>query len=190
MSETDAAGGPRRRLGAPSDPFGARLYAISEGLAVLGGLILVVVTAFTVISVAGRTGFDTPVLGDQEIVELGCAAAIFAFMPNCQMRAANVIVDFFTAPLPLAVRDALDATMNAVFSLCIIVVTWRLALGGIGKFESQEETMFLRLELWWGYVIAFVACALWSAACLYSVVRSLRFMVQARRAARGRGDAS
>ena len=186
MTEPEAAGGPRRRLDAPrNDPFGARLFAVSEAFAVLGGLSLVVVTIFTVVSVVGRTGFDTPVLGDQEIVELGCAIAIFTFMPYCQMRATNVIVDFFTARLPLAARDALDAIMNAIFSACILIVTWRLAIGGWGTYESAEETMFLRLQLWWGYAFALLACVLWSAACIYSMVRSLRFMEMARRRARG-----
>lgn len=184
MAEGGAKGGSRQRVGAPrGDPFGARLFALSEGLAVLGGLSLVVVTVFTVLSVVGRTAFDMPILGDQEIVELGCAIAIFAFMPYCQMRAANVIVDFFTARLSQATRDALDSVMNAIFSACILVVTWRLAIGGIGAFDGADASMFLRIPLWWGYAFAFVACILWSLACLYSLRRSLRHMRAAGRTA-------
>ncbi len=177
MAETAAEGVPRRRVGAPrGDPFGARLFALSEGLAVLGGISLLVITVFTVLSVVGRTGFDMPILGDQEIVEIGCAIAIFAFMPYCQMRSANVIVDFFTARLSLSTRDCLDAVMNAIFSACILVVTWRLAVGGIGTFNSADNSMFLRIPYWWGYSFAFVACVFWSLACLYSVLRSIRHM--------------
>jgi TRAP-type C4-dicarboxylate transport system permease small subunit len=182
MAETAAEGAPRRRVGAPrGDPFGARLFALSEGLAVLGGISLLVVTVFTVLSVVGRTGFDAPILGDQEIVELGCAIAIFAFMPYCQMRAANVIVDFFTARLSLSARDCLDAVMNATFSACIPVVTWRLAVGGIATFNAGDASMFLRIPLWWGYSFAFVACVLWSLACLYSVLRCIRHLRNAAR---------
>ncbi len=182
MAETEAEGVPRRRVGAPrGDPFGARLFARSEGLAVLGGRALLDITVFTVLSVVGRTGFDAPILGDQEIVELGCAIAIFAFMPYCQMRAANVIVDFFTARLSLSARDCLDAVMNATFSTCILVVTWRLAVGGIATFNAGDASMFLRIPLWWGYSFAFVACVFWSLACLYSVLRSIRHMRDAAR---------
>ncbi len=182
MAETDAEGGPRQRVGAPrGDPFGARLFALSESLAVLGGISLVVITVFTVLSVVGRTALDMPILGDQEIVELGCAIAIFAFMPYCQMRAANVIVDFFTARLSPSARDCLDALMNAIFSACILIVTWRLAVGGIGTFNSSDASMFLRIPLWWGYSFAFVACVLWTLACLYSVRRSIRHMRRAGR---------
>ena len=178
----EAEGGPRQRVGAPrGDPFGERLFALSESLAVLGGISLLFVTVFTVLSVVGRTGFDAPILGDQEIVELGCAIAIFAFMPYCQMRAANVIVDFFTARLSPSTRDCLDAVMNAIFSACILLVTWRLAVGGIGTFNSSGNSMFLRIPYWWGYAFAFMACVLWALACLYSVLRSVRHMRNAGR---------
>ncbi len=180
MAETTAGDGARQRLGAPrGDPFGARLFAISEGFAVLGGISLLAITVFTVLSVIGRTGFDLPILGDQEIVELGCAIAIFSFMPYCQMRAANVIVDFFTARLPQVARDGLDALMNAAFSVCILIVTWRLAIGGIGAFNGGDASMFLRIPQWWGYSFAFLACIAWTLACFYSVLRSLRFMRRA-----------
>lgn len=162
----DGAGSPR------PGSFAAFLYSACEVLAVFGGIVLLVVTAFTVISVVGRTGFDSPVLGDQEIVEIGCAVALFSFMPYCQMRAANVVVEFFTAKFPAPARAALDAIMNAVFSVCIVIVTWRLGVGGIAAFEGGDTTMFLRMSQWWGYLAAFVACIAWSLACLYSVFRS------------------
>lgn len=175
MTESEGEGAAHRRLGRPpSDPFGARLFAVCEGLAVLGGISLLIVTVFTVVSVVGRTALDMPVLGDQEIVEIGCAFAIFSFMPYCQMRAANVIVDFFTARLRLRHRDLIDALMNTVFSACVLLITWRLAVGGIGAFKAGDNSMFLRIPQWWGYSVAFVACILWSLACCYSAWRSLR----------------
>lgn len=168
-------GAAHRRLGVPSpDPFGAKLFAISEGLAVLGGIALLIVTAFTVVSVVGRTAFAAPVLGDQEIVEIGCAFSIFAFMPYGQMRAANVIVDFFTGWLSLRHRDMIDALMNAIFSACVLLITWRLAVGGIGLYKSGDTSMFLRIPQWWGYSVTFFACVLWTVVCCYSAWRSLR----------------
>ena len=188
MAEPEAEGGPRKRVGPPrDDPFGARLFAVSEGLAVLGGISLLIITVFTVLSVVGRTGFDLPILGDQEVVELGCAIAIFAFMPYCQMRAANVIVDFFTVPLNQATRDFLDALMNVAFSVCIALITWRLAVGAIGVFNSGDASMFLRIPLWWGYSFALLGSVLWTLACFYSVLRSVRFMRLAMRASSGTG---
>ena len=186
MAKTESGSGARQRLAAPRDDrIGAALFAFSEALAVFGGIVLIVMTAFTVVSVVGRTGFDLPVLGDQEIVELGCAIAIFSFMPYCQMRAANVIVDFFTASLSQTARDGLDATMNAIFSVCILIVTWRLAVGGIATYHASDASMFLRIPHWWGYALAFIGCIAWSLACLYSMLRSIGHMRESRRAGGG-----
>ena len=186
MAKTESGSGARQRLAAPRDDrFGAALFAFSEALAVFGGIVLIVMTGFTVVSVVGRTGFDFPVLGDQEIVELGCAIAIFSFMPYCQMRAANVIVDFFTAKLSQTARDGLDATMNAIFSVCILIVTWRLAVGGIATYHASDASMFLRIPHWWGYALAFIGCIAWSLACLYSMLRSIGHMRESRRAGGG-----
>ena len=173
MSISEKQIGSGRREASHSGPFGAWLFVVCEALAVFGGIALLVVTAFTVVSVVGRTAFDSPVLGDQEIVEIGVAIALFSFMPYCQMRAANVIVGFFTAGLSLPARAFLDALMNSIFSACIVIVTWRLAVGGLGAFKAGDASMFLRLPQWWGYGAAFVACLFWTLACLYSVVRSV-----------------
>lgn len=174
MSETPPEG--KRSITLPSGPFGKWLFGICEALAVFGGIVLLIVTAFTVVSVVGRTAFDSPVLGDQEIVEIGVAIALFSFMPYCQMRAANVIVGFFTARVSAAGQGFLDTVMNTIFSVCIVIVTWRLAVGGVGAFRAEDASMFLRLPQWWGYAAAFIACIFWSLACMYSVFRSLREM--------------
>ena len=42
MANGDGLGAPR------GDPFGAKLFALSEGLAVLGGISLLAITIFTV----------------------------------------------------------------------------------------------------------------------------------------------
>ena len=86
---------------------------------VLRFVILVVVTILTIVSVVGRTGFDVPILGDSEIVEVGVAYSVFSFLAYCQMRGANVIVDFFTARAPAVVRNGLDAVSNAVFAVVV-----------------------------------------------------------------------
>ena len=63
-------------------------------------------------------------------------------------------------------------------------ITWRLAVGGLGAFNSGDASMFLQLPQWWGYAAAFVACLFWTLACLYSVLRSVGDM---RGAANGEG---
>jgi TRAP-type C4-dicarboxylate transport system permease small subunit len=155
-------------------PAGRALMRLSETLALLGGIILVVVTILTIVSVVGRTGFDVPILGDSEIVEVGVAYSVFSFLAYCQMRGANVIVDFFTARAPAVVRNGLDAVSNAVFAVVVCILTWRLAIGGVETYERADFSMFLNIPIWCGYLGAFVSCLVWAAACLYTAAHRLR----------------
>lgn len=157
----------------PLRPLGRFLLRLSEALALAGGLVLLVVTALTVFSVIGRTALNLPLLGDSEIVEIGVAFSVFSFLAYCQMRGANVVVDFFTKPLPLKARNGIDAISNLVFALVVILLTWRLALGGIGAYFNDDTSMFLLIPKWWGYLAAFASCLVWGAACLYTAVAPL-----------------
>ena len=82
---------------------------LSRLLALGGGAVLLVLTVLTCLSIAGRElasqGFDAvgQIAGDFEMMELGMAVAIFAFLPWTQYTAAHARVDLF-APL---VRAAL-----------------------------------------------------------------------------------
>ncbi len=157
----------------PAGPFGRGLMRVCEALALAGGLVLMVVTALTVFSVVGRTLFDAPLLGDSEVVEIGVAFSIFSFLAYCQMRDANVVIDFFTARAPVLVRDGLDVFAKVLFTAVVCLLGWRLALGGIDAYGHNDFSMFLRIPTWWGYLGAFVSCVVWAVACLYMAGRGL-----------------
>ena len=84
---------------------------------------------------------------------------MFAFLPYCQLRGANVIVDFFTRPLPERARDWLDAVMGIAFTGVAAVLAWRLLEGGLTAYERSKRSMFLQLPEWWGYAIGVAAMA-------------------------------
>jgi TRAP-type C4-dicarboxylate transport system permease small subunit len=173
---TDATTEPRAYGAPPRQPAAVirrPLQIISESLAVLGGLALTFVTLFTTLSVIGRTAFDAPILGDQEIVEFGCSFAIFAFMPYCQMRGSNIVADIFTQPLPPRWRDAIDAVMNTIFAAVVLLIAWRLMIGGLIAHDRADNSMFLRIPLWFGYFAASLFAVVWSAVCLYTAYASI-----------------
>lgn len=134
-------------------------------LGLVGGAALLGVMATMMITVVGNA-FGAPLLGDSEIVELLGGIAVFAFLPYCQLRGANVFVDFFTKPLPDRAKAWLDAAMNLVFAAVAVILTWRLVEGGIGVYERDKRSMFLQLPDWWAYGVGAVAMLLWIATCL------------------------
>ena len=154
------------------------LLRVCEAWGLVGGIALLGCMATMVITVAGAA-FDRPLLGDSEIVELLGGIGVFAFLPYCQLRGANVFVDFFTKPLSERWKSGLDAAMNVVFAAVALVLTWRLIEGGLGAYERSKRSMFLQLPDWWGYAVGAVSMLLWIIVCLFVAWESMR---QARKA--------
>ena len=152
--------------------FGRALYRVSVIVAAAGGLSLLGIMVLTVASVIGRELFDSPVPGDFELVEIGCAIAVFAFLPYCQLVRGNVVVDLFTESASLRTRAALELVGNLMFTVFAAVLTWRLVLGGIDLRNYHEETMVLRVPLWWSFVPGVLALALLTVVCAYTAWRS------------------
>lgn len=170
--------------GRPDDPVGRILYRICETVAVFGGAVLVLLTGLTVISIIGRQiagigwlrgippfSWAGPVTGDFELVKLGCAVAVFAFLPYCQMAGGNVLVDFFTLKAGPRLKALLAAIGDALFTAIAATLTWRMVLGAEDLQRYRETTMVLRVPVWWGYVPAIAAMALLTVVCAYTTLR-------------------
>ena len=108
------------------------LTLLASSFAVFGGLVLTGLILMTVVSIVGRSLFKTPIPGDFELVEIGCAVAVFSFLPHCQLSQGNVVVDFFTARARPHTKALLDTVGNLLYTGIAALLTWRLALGGLG----------------------------------------------------------
>ena len=78
----------------PTSPAMRRLEQCCDASAAVGALVLIAVALMTTVSVVGRAFFSHPILGDVELVQLGCAVVVTSFLPYTQFRRANIIVDF------------------------------------------------------------------------------------------------
>ena len=61
--------------------FGRLLHILCDVCAGVGGLVLVGMALLTVVSVIGRAFFNSPILGDVELVQLGTAVCVALFLP-------------------------------------------------------------------------------------------------------------
>jgi TRAP-type C4-dicarboxylate transport system permease small subunit len=135
---------------------GHGLKAVAEALALAGGMLMLVVAGLVTASVLMRWLLGDGISGDFELVQIATALGAFAFLPLCQARRGNVIVDTFTAKLPRPARNRLDALWDLTYAALIAILSWRLAVGALDAFASQTTSMVLGIPQ--GYAIA--ACAL------------------------------
>ncbi|AKH20118.1 TRAP transporter small permease [Sedimenticola thiotaurini] len=152
-------------------PLERVVYGLSNLFATAGGLVLLGLALMTVASIIGRYLFSLPVPGDFELVEVGCAIAVFAFLPYCQLHSGNVVVDFFTLRARDRTRSRMDAVSSLIYGLIAGLLTWRLALGGYDMYQYGEQTMILGLSRWWGFIPIVASLALLTLVCLYTGVR-------------------
>ena len=147
----------------------AAIEWLARALAILGGLVLVLITLLTVVSITGRSMVDWglgPIPGDFELVEALTAFAVFAFLPWCQLTRSHATVDVFTSFFPDGVNRVIDLVTEMLMSLIIILIAWRLWHGTLDKINYHETTFILQFPVWWGYASAL-------AAALVAVVVSL-----------------
>lgn len=133
---------------------------LARGLAILGGVVLVVVTVLTVISITGRAliafGFG-PIPGDYELVEAGVGFAVFSFLPWCQLNRGHASVDILTNLFPPRVNRAIDVISEVLMTLVIMLIAWRLYHGMLDKLSYNETTFILQFPLWWAYAASLAA---------------------------------
>jgi TRAP-type C4-dicarboxylate transport system permease small subunit len=159
---------------APADPVGVVLFGLCRALALAGGLVLIAMTLMSLVSIVGRAVFAHPLPGDYELVQLGCAVSVAAFLPFCQMRGGHVLVDFFTANARFAVRAALDALGAVLLGIAATVITWRLAVGASSLQEANDQTTILAIPTWWAVALMVPSFALLAAAGFYTAWRHWR----------------
>ena len=156
---------------APPPPQDHGAVRIARVLALLGGFLLVGLAGLITASVLMRWLGGQGVNGDFELVQMGLAMAVFAFLPLCQAYRGNVTVDTFTARLPAAAQAALDLLWDLVYAAFAAFIAWRLAIGAAEALASRTTSMVLGLPI--HYAIA--ACAAMAAfLALIAVLTAVR----------------
>jgi TRAP-type C4-dicarboxylate transport system permease small subunit len=174
---------PRVDAGDPEGPLGQFLERLCSGVAMFGGIVLLFIMLVSSVSVIGRNipqllnliGFKfspMSIPGDIEIVQLGCAVAIFAFLPYCQIKRSNVFVDFFTGWMSPRYKGVFDVAANLLFLAITLTIAVQLYHGTVDKFTTRDTTMVLRIPEAWPYAAGLVLSWLLVIVTAYTVLRS------------------
>lgn len=158
---------------APRDAVGRALFDLSRWFALAGGTVLLVITSMSVFSVFSRWLTGKPILGDFELVQMGCAVAVAAFLPYCQMRRGHVLVDFFTTGLSPRTRAVLDGLGALLLAACAALLAWRMGLGTVSLKDSGESSMLLGVPIWYAYLLMVPSFVLLAAAGLHCAFKDL-----------------
>jgi TRAP-type C4-dicarboxylate transport system permease small subunit len=124
------------------------LEQLAKLCSILSGALLTFITLMTCYSLIGRNTTGTTISGDFELTGVATGAAIALFMPWCQFKKANIIVDFFTAKASQHTVAQLDRLGALFMATAFALLTWRTSLGGMNAWVSQSGSMMLGFPEW------------------------------------------
>lgn len=124
------------------------LELLAKACAIAAGVLLTVITLMTCVSLIGRNTAGWTIVGDFELSGFAAGAAIALFLPWCQWRRGNIMVDFFTAKASDATNARLERAGALLLAACMALLTWRTAIGGLSAWKSQASSMMLGLPEW------------------------------------------
>lgn len=157
-----------------SDGESSAFDRITRIVALCGGALVFALGALVTASVIARWFSGMPVPGDFEIVQMGAALAVFAFLPFCQMSRGNIIVDAFTTRLSDRARARVDAFWDVVYAVMMGLIGCAMWPGVGDAWRSGEETMVARLPLWPALAISTALVVLLAAVALVTASRLTR----------------
>lgn len=164
----------------PHSPLGLRLLAASRALAYLGGTIMILLIAMSLVSIVGRKLFSLPIPGDLEIMQMGAAVAAAMFFPWCQINDAHVRVDFFTTRLPVRARAALDGIAALLLGGVMLLLSWRTGVAALASKASGDSSVMLGLPQWVAEALIVPSLFVFALTGFYIARRRLRLALRGR----------
>ncbi len=168
------------------------IYGVSRALAWLGAMVLTLLAAISVFSIAGRAfafaGLG-PVPGDFELVEAGTALAVFCFLPWCHLKRGHATVDLFWSRYPTGLRRVLEVGTEALMLVVWLLLVWRMGVSMLDYRANGEVSFILQMPVWWGYAAAMLPGGIWLRRVCMAAAGSTWIGCAAGRLRAGRGDA-
>lgn len=153
------------------------LEKLAKLCAILAGVLLTVITLMTCVSLIGRNTVGITLVGDFELTGVAAGAAIALFLPWCQVRRGNIIVDFFTARAGQRTNAALDRFGAFLLSAAMGLLAWRATLGGLNAYTNNSGTMMIGFPEWIVYAAMVPPLALTALIGLAQAVRGFEVEV-------------
>ena len=150
------------------------ILKISFLFSFFGILILFLVLVLSFYSIIGRTLLSQPIFGYFEVVELACASTIFFFLPLCQIKKGNLILEIFTFNLTERKKELLDSICYIILLIIYLLFSFYMFLGARDMYNFDEQTMLLRIPVWIAFVPAVSSFILLSLISFFLFIESFK----------------
>jgi len=144
------------------------------GAALTGGLVLFAIMLLVSWAVFARYVLNDPILGDQELVEIGMSVVIMLAMPFVTATNAHIRVDIFDNKLGQSGRFVCDLITRCIGAFILYLLgrkTWSKALDA---HEYGDVTNMIELPVWIAYGAITAGMGLFALLLIWQVIDQLR----------------
>jgi len=152
---------------------------ILNGVAIAGGLILLVVMLLVSTTVFFRYVLNQPILGDQELVEMGMPLVVMAAMPWAALKGAHIRVDVLDRAIGERGRFWGDVFARTVSCVVLLLLVQKTSAKALDAHKYNDVTNMIEIPVWITYGAISVGMG------LFAVVLAAQLIGQFRRGVAG-----
>jgi TRAP-type transport system small permease protein len=116
-------------------------------MALLGGIILLIMMAMTIVDVVGRYAFNSPLRGAGELTELLLVSVIFMGLPAVTLENGHVTVDALTEHFPKWSERWRNYAIGIVNTVILSLIGWQIWIHAMQIGAYGDVTTTLRLPI-------------------------------------------
>ncbi len=160
---------------APEQRFIHRaLSGLLRGAALTGGLVLLLLMGLVCVSVFARYGLNQPILGDQELVEIGMSLVVMLAIPYCTYRGQHIRVDVLDGWLGARGQFAGDLFSRAVSIAVLGLLVHKSWSKALDAREYEDVTNMLEIPVWIPYLAITIGMGLVITVLIVQLLAQLR----------------
>lgn len=139
----------------------------------VAAIFLLAMMALNVIDVGLRSGFNAPIFGTYEIIELFLAAAAFLAIPEVFLRDQHITIELIDQVVPPAVVRWLKLIGTFVALVFVALLAWHMTQPAREFIEFNDVTIDLHLPIIWKASLVLAAFSFAVVAVLVMFLREV-----------------
>ncbi len=145
------------------------VIAVSRLFTRVAAIFLVAMVAINVIDVGLRSGFNAPIFGTYEIVELFLAAVGFLVIPEAFLRNQHITVELIDQVIPPRAVEFLRMSGIAVSVGYLALLAFYMIEPAVEFVELNDVTVDLQYPMIWkgGFVLAGIGFAFFTVLAIF-----------------------
>ncbi|MFZ1343224.1 TRAP transporter small permease [Thiothrix eikelboomii] len=140
------------------------LAAYLSGILLLGIMLLVATAVFF------RYFLHQPILGSQEIVQLGMVLVVMLAIPSTAAHDLHIRVDLLDKALGEGGRFFADLLGRVLGIVVLSLMVWRCVLKAFDTYEYADTTNMLALPLWPIYAVIAAGMGMYAVILLVEII--------------------